>query len=233
DLRDTYDRYPTSIPSQHYDDEIVTMDWALQFDRFAEACASIINNYSTKASAKALEVKLKRYGWPTTTPRLGNTSMTARELNATCQIQTKRFGKLTDTIDDFYGAIGKGMVQLAVVGHVHRDKYMELFVIEHVGVYLKDIYEFETIVQPLGCWTKSKALGKAEMTSRLSANTSLVGAHVLQINEPVFHVFNHDFRQYREKHGKGGDFVIYSDVKWLPATNFPPILLSRNRRGGT
>lgn len=158
--------------------------------------------------------------------------MTARELNAICQIQTKHIGKLTDTIDDFYGAIGRGMIQLAVVGHVHRDNHSELFIIEHVGVYLKDCYEFNGF-QFLGCWTKDKALGKAEMISRLSANTSLVGAHILLINEPVFHVFNHDFRQYREKHGKGGDFIIYSDVKWLPATDFPPILLSRNRRGGT
>ena len=232
DLRKTYDDSPLSIPPEYYDDEIVTMDWALQFNRFEEACYSIINNYSTEASAKSLEVILRRYGWPATTPRLGNTSMTARELNATCQIQTKRFGKLTDTIDDFYGAIGRGMIQLAVVGHVHRDNFSELFIIDHVGVYLKDCYEFNGF-QFLGCWTKSKAFGKAEMISRVSANTSLVGAHILQINEPVFHVFNHDFRQYREKHGKGGDFIIYSDVKWLPGTDFPPILLNRNRRGDT
>jgi hypothetical protein len=230
DVRATYDDFPLSIPPAHYDDEIVTMDWALQFDRFAEAYDYILTDYATEASTILLEDRLKRCGWPTTSPRLGNTSMTARELNATCQIQTAYCGKLTDTIDDFYGAIGRCFVQLAVVGHVHRDNFSELFIIDKVGLYLKDRYEFNGL-QFLGCWTKSKALGKAEMLSRLSAVTSSVGARILKVNEPVFHVFNHHFREYREKHGKGGDFVIYSDVKWLPGTDFPPILLDRNRPG--
>lgn len=231
-LRDTYDRYPLSIPPAHFDDEIVTMDWCLQFDRFAEAYETIINNYSTEMSAQVLEERLRRCDWPAALPRLGNTSMTARELNATCQIQSVHCGKLTDTIDDYYGAIGRGMVQMAVVGHVHRGKIGELFIIENVGLYLKDRYEFDG-TQFLGAWTKTKALGKAEMLSRLSAAASPVGTQILKLNEPVFHVFNHHFREYREKHGKGGDFVIYSDVKWLPGADFPPILLNRDRMDGT
>jgi hypothetical protein len=230
DLRDKYDDFPLSILPEHYDDDIVTMDWALQFDRVVEAYDSIIADYATKAATKLLEKRLHHYGWPTTSPRLGNTSMTARELNATCQIQTAHCGKLTDTIDDFYGAIGRGFVQLAVVGHVYRDNFSEMFIIDNVGLYLKDRYEFEGF-QFLGAWTKTKAFGKAEMLSRLSAATSPVGTQILKLNEPVFHVFNHHFRQYREKHGKGGDFVIYSDVKWLPGTDFPPILLDRDRQG--
>ena len=233
DLRDTYDDSPLFMPPEHYDDENVTMDWALQFDRFAEAYGSILTDYATEASTILLEDRLKRCGWPATSPKLGNTSMTARELNATCQIQTVPCGKLTDTIDDFYGAIGRGMVQLAVVGHVHRGKIGELFIIDKVGLYLKDCYEFETLVQFLGAWTKTKALGKAEMLSRLAAAASPVGTQILKLNEPAFHVFNHHFREYREKHGKGGDFVIYSDVKWLPGRDFPPIPLNRGRLGGT
>jgi hypothetical protein len=31
---------------------------------------------------------------------------------------------------------------------------------------------------------------------------------------PLGAVTNGDFRDYREKTGKGGDFVIYSDVLW-------------------
>ncbi|GAB6110540.1 DUF6402 family protein [Desulfomicrobium salsuginis] len=194
DLITTYDDYPFSMQPEHYDDEIVTMDWALQFDRFAEAYETIINHYSTERSTLVLEEKLRRCGWPTKLPKLGNTSMTARELNATCQIQTVPCGKLTDTIDDFYGAIGRGMVQMAVVGHVHRGKIGELFIIENVGLYLKDRYEFEG-TPFLGAWTKTKALGKAEMLSRLSAATSAVGTQILKLNKPVFHVFNHHFRQ--------------------------------------
>ena len=232
DLITTYDDHPLSMQQEHYDDEIVTMDWALQFDRFAEAYETIINHYSTERSALVLEEKLRRCGWPRTLPKLGNTSMTARELNATCQIQTVPCGKLTDTIDDFYGAIGRGMVQLAVVGHVYRGNIEELFIIDNVGLYLKDRYEFDG-TQFLGAWSKTKALGKAEMLSRLSAAASPVGTQILKLNEPAFHVFNHHFRQYREKHGKGGDFVIYSDVKWLPGADFLPIPLDRDREVGT
>lgn len=52
DLRDTYDGSPLFMPPAHFDDEIVTMDWALQFDRFAEAYDTIISDYSTDMSAQ-------------------------------------------------------------------------------------------------------------------------------------------------------------------------------------
>ena len=227
DLRKRYDDYPLSIPEAHYDDKIVTMNWALGFDRFKKSCDSVIKNYYTENSIHLLSNKLIKLNWPLTTPILGNTSMTARELNATCQIQTELVGSTTDTIDDFYGAIGKGCAQLAVVGHVQRDKFSELFIIEHVCLYLKDCYEFTDLIQFLGCWTKSKALGKAEMLAHASDAMSLDGTRILQVNEPVFHVFNHHFRQYREKHGKGGDFIVYSDVMWLPGDGFLPIRLDK------
>ena len=34
-----------------------------------------------------------------------------------------------------------------------------------------------------------------------------------------FEVENADFREYRDKFKRGGDFVIFSDVKWYSVTH--------------
>lgn len=34
---------------------------------------------------------------------------------------------------------------------------------------------------------------------------------------------NDDFRAYQEKHGRGGDFMIYSDVLWEAANEVIPL----------
>jgi hypothetical protein len=35
--------------------------------------------------------------------------------------------------------------------------------------------------------------------------------------EPIGNVFNHHFDGYRKASGRGGDFVVYSDVHWEAA----------------
>jgi hypothetical protein len=157
-----------------------------------------------------------KYFTPPDGSHLGDIGMSARELNAHCQIQTQPLGSRADTIDDLYGSIGLGMLQLAVVGEVQRGISEDSFRVDHFGVYLKDAYEFNGF-QFLGCWTKEKTFGKAEILNRAAAKAYRLAnpaAKLFQTDQPVFHVHNHDFRNYREKHGKGADFIIYSDVKW-------------------
>ena len=217
-----YLRFPLYIPNNHYDDKIVTMDWALKFERVKDEYENILRNINTVAAIKRLQDHVINHKLFDDASRLGNVGMNALELNAHCQIQTQMFGSRTDTIDDLYGAIGLGMLQLAVVGEVQRGINKDSFRVDNIGVYLKDAYEFNGF-QFLGCWTKDKTFGKAEILNhaaaqayRLSAPAAALAAKLIKTDQPVFYVHNHDFRNYREKHGKGGDFIIYSDVKWTP-----------------
>ena len=219
-LRDKYYIEPLDIPEAHYDDKIVTMDWALSFKRVKNEYENILKNKLTPAAIALLQKRIINAQLFDDGSRLGNIGMSARELNAHCQIQTQPLGSRADTIDDMYGSIGLGMLQLAVVGEVQRGISDDAFRVDHFGVYLKDVYEFNGF-QFLGCWTKEKTFGKAEILNRAAAKAyrlanpvADVAVKLLKTDQPVFHVHNHDFRNYLEKHGKGGDFIIYSDVKW-------------------
>jgi hypothetical protein len=82
--------------------------------------------------------------------------------------------------------------------------------VEKVGFYIRDHYDFNGL-QYLGTWTEDRVLTKAETAFTLS----LHGQLVLRLKEgPFAAVTNGDFRDYRDKIGKGGDFIIYSDVLW-------------------
>lgn len=221
-LRKKYFDNPLDIPAIHYNDKIVTMDWALTFERVRDEYDNIFRNINTVAAIKKLKDHVINHKLFDDGSRLGNVGMNARELNVHCQIQTQMFGSRTDTIDDLYGAIGLGMLQLAVVGEVQRGINKDSFRVDNIGVYLKDAYEFNGF-QFLGCWTNEKTFGKAEILGRAAAQAyrlkstgAALAAKFIKTDQPVFHVHNHDFRNYREKHGKGGDFIIYSDVKWTP-----------------
>jgi hypothetical protein len=221
--RDYYDAYSLSIPPERYDESIVTIAWAQNFKRFQECCRLITANYFTQNSMNMLKDRLRKAGWPDIAPRLGRQGMSARELNAVCQIQTHTFGSILDTIDDMYGALGMAMVQLAAVGHVMReDGKQDVFIFDKLGLYIKDVYEFNGD-QSLGLWTREKTLGKVEMISKFGDDAAVLhGAAVIEETSIVTSVANSDFRKYREKYNKGGDFIIYSDVLWLDVPQADP-----------
>lgn len=154
----------------------MTMDWALKFERVKDEYENILRNINTVAAIKRLQDHVINHKLFDDASRLGNVGMNALELNAHCQIQTQMFGSRTDTIDDLYGAIGLGMLQLAVVGEVQRGINKDSFRVDNIGVYLKDAYEFNGF-QFLGCWTKDKTFGKAEIFEpRSGASISIVGS---------------------------------------------------------
>lgn len=67
--------------------------------------------------------------------------------------------------------------------------------ITNVGAYMRDSYDFNGD-QPLGCW--NVCTNKVEEGFFCSGSAA---------------VTNGDFRDWRTANGKGGDFVVYSDVK--------------------
>ena len=73
--------------------------------------------------------------------------------------------------------------------------------ITDVGIYLRDSFDFNGD-QFLGFWDDSD--NSVSIVNPLSGTA----------------VSNKDFRDWRKNHGKGGDFLVFSDIQWLSRT--PP-----------
>ena len=206
---------PTS-PRQ-LDQSLVSMSWVKKFSRANAAYKTVIANALNPAGVKQLRNQLAEAGWKSGAFALGSKSFDAATLDATCQTNFVPVGGLFDTLDDFYGAMGKASIKVAVVGNVKQTPAKShVFIVDALGVYLRDTYDFNGS-QPLGVWNKDRCLSKAEM--------------VLRFNSPIVALFdgfesvgNADFRDWRTKTGKGGDYVVYSNVDWV-APSVAPIVL--------
>lgn len=148
---------------------------------------------------------------------LGFYNMSAAQMDGVSQLNIAEFGAPLDTLDDMYGALGKATLKVGVVGKAFikpnpitgQDRYF--FRVEHLGFYMRDNYDFNG-PQYLGSWTHNRILTKSESILTTTAH-GLVA--ILATRGPFATVWNGDFRAYRDKTGKGGDFVIYSDILWM------------------
>jgi hypothetical protein len=112
-----------------------------------------------------------------------------------------------------YGSLGMGTLKVALIGEAKRDAHSGKVTIRttHAGYYIRDTYDFNGF-QFLGAWTTDGILG-AIQTPMPATSRGLYSYLVQQLPGPVF---NHDFDTYRRFTGRGGDFIIYSDVLWEP-----------------
>jgi len=201
---------PNLLKPEQYNDQIVTMAWAMQYKRAADAVTVLYNRWESADGVDRLRKCLVDAGWtpdnPTPTP-LGHALTTAHQLRAACQVNFERVGEIYDRLDDFYGAVGKGQFQVAVVGSALGN----IFTVEWLGFYLYDTFDFEGDDQPLGVWSRDRCLGKIDTEKFLTASVRTKGSTY----KGFVPVYNRDFRRYQDKHKEGGDFVVYSDVYWV------------------
>ncbi|MDR0183969.1 DUF6402 family protein [Lysobacter arvi] len=199
-----------NLPFSHFDDTIITMKWAMRFPRFQEALAKVgRTSFHTPNGLEQLRSRLG--GWRGTEPvQLGYYGMPTRSFDASCWVNSTVLGSKIDTLDDMYGALGIANVKVGVVGTAVVENKRKMFHVAHVGFYVLDYYDFVDW-QYLGTWTKDRVLTKAEA---LFAET-YTGRRIVNYKDGAFaKVFNQDFREYRDRTGRGGDFVVYSDVLW-------------------
>ncbi|WP_199031685.1 DUF6402 family protein [Ralstonia sp. ASV6] len=225
---------PLTLSPREYDDKIVKLDWALRYPRCAEAYDRLLANWASPKGVEALKIQLTKQGWhqgkqsPVRlgyAPYTGHPLVTARELHATCQMNLSIFGKRDDTLDDMYGALGVAVCYAAVVGYTGQSASgRDIFVVDQLGCYIRDTYDFNDggfTPEPLGVWSRDRCLTKAETVEYFAllsgaGRDSLFAQHSeLAARYPGFvPVFNGDFRRWREAHNSGGDFLVFSDVRW-------------------
>ena len=215
-----------TLPVAQVDETTVSMSWLLKFARAKAAQQLAVSRALSPAAIVLLKQRLADAGWTSGAFTLGNTGMSARTLERACQTNFAPVGALEDTIDEFYGAIGKASFKVAVVGSVApAAKNQHVFNVSNVGVYLRDTYDFTDtgfISQPLGIWSKKRCLTKAEMGLYAADQTARLTNPLLKLLPALYPgfeaVYNSDFDDWRTANSKGGDFVIYSDVQWLAPT---------------
>ncbi len=135
----------SQLPSAYLDDTTVTMQWALGFARVQSAMARLQANWASPAAITLLKQRVVRQSpgriqecW-----RFGDLSKPARILDETCQVNYAVFGRWSDPLDDFYGAMGEAQIKLAVSGMViARGPVHARIEIDELGFYLRDSYDF-------------------------------------------------------------------------------------------
>jgi Family of unknown function (DUF6402) len=200
---------PRTIKPDHIDETIITMKWVLEFARalstYNELRSAVLGNLgaeSQEASKRELFNCLKSDGKFTKKVEIFGFG-SGKNLHKTAHVNTRivssnMWAKLSDPLDDMYCALGVFGIHVAAYGSVtpldpkandgtHQVKIVKL------GFYIKDTYDFAED-QPLGLWSEDGAY-KMPASGR-------------------FLVENKSFRDWRARFNQGGDFMIFSDVRW-------------------
>lgn len=208
---------PLELSNAQCDESLVKMSWALGFERCQTAVKEAESLLTTPNAIKRLRNLLEEIGWTKNNiVSLGSTRFSAREIDASSQVNFVTLGTTLDPLDDMYGALGVATLKIGVVGQTFAKEDAETrrsrnyFRVEYVGLYIRDNYDFNGL-QFLGIWTEDRVLKKNEMVRTVLPS----GQSIYKWATDEFAlVQNKDFREYRDKTRMGGDYVLYSDVLW-------------------
>jgi hypothetical protein len=209
----------SQLPAAQLDENNVSMAWALGFARVQVALEQLRTNWASPAGIAQLKehVDRQRLGRQQQCWRLGDLSLPAKTLDNTCQVNYLVFGRLSDPLDDFYGAMGEAQMKVAASGIVIPvDNGKTTVKIDELAFYLRDSYDFNDgrsfISQPLGCW----GFGGMECSIHTQFKVPIEDTSVDESPESVqtykYVVQNQDFRRWRDKNNRGADFMVVSDV---------------------
>lgn len=207
---------PLVIPETMVSSDIVKMSWAVQFEQAVNGIKYLSEAWdSPKGRERLKELLSKKGDYKNENLSIGY-SNDIKELEATAQVNTIPIGSKTDTINEWYAAIGNANLKACVRGKVETMNKDTFFIVESIGYYLKDTYDFvdENYPEPLGIWSKDRILNKAESSIYISSYLSGIWGYLAREYSGFVTVFNSDFRKWQRKHNSGGDFIVFSDVYW-------------------
>lgn len=217
------------VSMRHIDTRLITMGWALRFPRIFSTVYRLQREWVSQAASRNLRVRVAEWraanGITKNEFRFGDLSLPAIVLNETCQANSRSVGSVFDPFDDFYAALGRATLNLAVQGIVKQIPGRRgVLTVDGMAVYLRDGYEFNGD-QSLGYWNRagvtSFAAGAEDIPVRVpqEANDAdwSIGVGGLRVARTRhFEVGNASFRNYRRLSRRGGDYTIFSDVHRLP-----------------
>lgn len=186
------------------DTSTIRMDtWALTFQRARQVYDQLFREriWANPPAQREIASMLQRKGLiGRTLQSFGNLSQPVQLLDAD-YVNYRTVG-LFD-LDDMTAALGRFTFRVVVVGTITPETGSPIshrVTITNVGVYIRDSFDFNGN-QFLGYWDDSD--NSVSMVNFLSGDA----------------VSNADFRSWRSTHGRGGDFLVFSDVKWMSLTS--------------
>ncbi|MGW8188764.1 DUF6402 family protein [Sphingomonas hankookensis] len=208
-------------PQRDVEARLVTLGWCRRFARFTAAENELLGTWSSAARLNAaranLADKVRAWRWRTGAAgafRFGDLAAGPARADQTCQLNFQRIeSALFGDVDDFYAAIGRGSVKIAVAGDAVPlpDGRIRL-TIDEVGTYLRDTYDFNGD-QMLGSWGPT-GLSRAAVFApdiQVVRETARNGGNGV-FAQRYWSVGNASFRDWRNHYGRGGDFTIYSGI---------------------
>jgi hypothetical protein len=206
--------------------DIVTMDWALSFSRIKEIynLALVTKLWFNENARMELIKQIKKMAGdnfiklPTKVGEVVRFDPLSMELDSKgvpiaekYYIQHRAYQPFIQAfLDDLIAALANFAFHYSVSGTITRLETSYEIQLDHVGIFIKDIYDFNDedgnmwdrvglASQPLGCWNKND-------------NSVSMGAFSCDGQ----YVFNTDFRSWRTCRKMGGDFLVYSDIRKVP-----------------
>jgi hypothetical protein len=124
------------------------------------------------------------------------------------------------SFDDLTGALGEFTFRVVVAGNVApispapgqpAGPLGYLVTLTEIGAYIRDSFDFEGN-QVLGCWSDGPPMQFSPLMP------PMVGYGYVPANMMLTPVGNRDFREWRQRSGRGGDFLVFSDMKRVSLT---------------
>ncbi|MBX7222392.1 MAG: hypothetical protein K1Y36_20750 [Blastocatellia bacterium] len=188
------------------DTQTIKMEWVLKHERAKKAYDDIFAKKLWKSAGAQREIRklltaknILPLKAPVSRIPFGTFSGSVPKLHEehiNYQLVGDELDPILVEIDELYAALGRFTFHVLVRGYIGSKDAKQIFCfIEEVGVYIRDSYDFNGDFQPLGYWdTESNYIGKVPKPG-------------------TTYVSNATFRRWRERNGRGGDYMIFSDVK--------------------
>ncbi|WP_026432837.1 DUF6402 family protein [Paracidovorax oryzae] len=205
------------LPASQLEENVVTMGWALGFSRVRAAVSQLQARWNSPAGMVELKKRVEQQTIGKTPPwRFGDLNQPAKILDDTCQVNFLNVGRFGDPLDDFYGAMGEATLKIAVSGLVTpRGRGKVSIAIDELAFYLRDSYDFNDdslLSQPLGFWGPLGVKRSPRSAMDIPLGEQWMYADADGAGRQSYLVQNRHFRQWRALHGRGGDFMVVSDV---------------------
>lgn len=207
-----------TLPESQIDCDIIKMSWAIQFEQVKNGISELSRVWKSVKGIRRLNDQLNKISNDAKCEiSLGYTE-DVRILDASAQVNILPVGSKIDTVNEWYGAMGNSTLKVCVRGKTSKVDGKRVFLIEKIGFYLKDTYDFVdegTTPEPLGIWSNDRILDKKSSAIYMSTCLSGVWGVLAREYSGFVSVFNSDFRRWQRKHNTGGDFIVLSDVMWI------------------
>lgn len=216
------------IPVAHYNDSIVKMAWAIRYKQVQDTIDILIdkklgNPFSNDAIFDRL-LKRNMAASPLKKELPIGYSTNIIDLDYTSQVNAITFGGHFDTVDELRAAIGAGNLELCIRGHYDLTGKKRRVILDKIGFFIKDAYNFSGTYEPLGIWSREGVLPFSQLHEYLGLYLAGNWGHLYRRYKGYVPIFNDDFRRWQNTHNEGGDYIAFSDVYWIdPPAKFKVI----------